>query len=46
MSASPCRTIARGLAQATNEDTVKVAGGGDRENVGVITRTAVSLSGG
>ena len=45
MSASPCRTIARGLAQATNEDTVKVAGGGFRENVGVITRAAVSLSG-
>src|SRR5438552_13752341 len=45
-SASPCRTVTQGLAQAASGDTVKMAGGTYVENVTVSTPTTLTVSGG
>ncbi|TMA47817.1 MAG: DUF1565 domain-containing protein, partial [Deltaproteobacteria bacterium] len=45
-SASPCRTVTQGLAQAASGDTVKVAGGTYVENIGIDFPTSLALSGG
>src|SRR5437773_12365940 len=45
-SVSPCRTVARGLAEAASGDTVKVGAGTYHENVSVSTPITLTLSGG
>jgi len=45
-NSSPCRTIGHALTQATSGDTIKVAGGGYRENLLIDYSTTLSIAGG